>query len=150
MRSDLLQLVFLFLALAAGAGCEELLPKVLGIGCPVLLTLTLLQSVRGSRTTAVAFAVAAGALEDALCSLTPMVSVSYFLMAAALVRRTGHPAVFVLLAYPAYQLWLVLWTAHLNVFSRVLLSVPVGGLTAACVAFLFSSCLRKAGLDEHP
>ena len=37
MKNDVLQLMFGVLALVLGAGCEELLPKALGVGFPILL-----------------------------------------------------------------------------------------------------------------
>ena len=149
MRNDFLEIVFLVLALVCGASCEELLPKVCGLGFPVLLTSVHFLLTRGNPVLGFLFAAAAGATEDALCSLTPMTSVSYFLLTAALVRQVGLPRVLTVLAYPCYQLWLAVWTGGLNVFSRLLLAFPVGLVTALVVGWTLSGLLRKAAIDER-
>lgn len=149
MRNDILQVVFLFLALIVGAGCEELLPKVFGVGFPVLLMSAQFLAARGRSSLGFLFAIAAGAVEDALSSLTPMTSVSFFLLVAVLVRRTGAPWYLVALTYPCYQLWLTVWTGGLNVFTRILLSVPIGFLTAFVVGRIVFDFLRRAAIDER-
>ena len=96
------------------------------------------------------FAIAAGALEDALSALPPATSVSYFLGLAALVRWAGMPRVATLLTYPAYQVWLFVWTSGLGgeVFGRVLLALPVGLVTAIAVGLVLGWIERKAAMDE--
>ena len=148
MRNDLLQILFLLLVLVFGAGAEELLPKFGGVGCPVLLVAVQVLAPRLRLPLALLFAAAAGAAEDALSGLMPMTSVSYFLLAAALVRAVGLPALATAFTFPCYQLWLAVWTGGLNVFTRILLSVPAGLLTASAVAGLISFLMRKAAIDE--
>ena len=149
MGNDFLQLGFSVLALVLGAGCEDLLPSVLGIGFPVLLVSAQVLAVRGTPTTAYAFAVAAGAAEDALSGLAPMTSVGFFLLAAILARRLGTCCRLTSLTYPCYQLWLAVWTGGLNVFSRILLAFPVGLLTAAAVGLVLSWAIRWGAIDER-
>ena len=74
-----------------GAGAEVLLPKVLGVGFPVLMTAVQFFAVRRPAVSVAMFAIAAGAMEDALSALPPVTSVSYFLGLAALVRWSGMP-----------------------------------------------------------
>ena len=86
--------MFAVLALVLGAGCEELLPKFFGVGFPVLLMVVVFLSVRFGLLLAVMLAIAAGATEDALSALTPMTSVSFFLIVAVLVLLILRLAVF--------------------------------------------------------
>lgn len=141
-------MVFALPVLVLGAGCEELLPKFFGLGVPVLLTSVLFLAARAGLPAAVLLAVAAGATEDALSALTPMTSVSYFLLAAAVVRWSGAPRGVAALAYAGYQLWLAVWVGGVNVFSRILLALPIGLLTACAVAGVLAWAVRKAAIDE--
>ena len=76
MKSDLARLAFATIALFAGAAAEELLPKAVGVGVPVLLSLSLYADCRWPSARAVLFAVAAGAMEDAVCSLPAATSIA--------------------------------------------------------------------------
>ena len=131
MTNEVVVLVSSVLVLVFGAGAEVLLPKVLGVGFPVLMTAVQFFAVRRPAVSAAMFAIAAGAMEDALSALPPVTSVSYFLGLAALVRWSGMPRAATLLTYPAYQMWIYVWTdrAGGGVFSRVLLALPVYALT---------------------
>ena len=149
MRNDLLQILFAVLVLVFGTAAEELLPKVVGIGFPVLLVAVQMLTFRFRLPVAVAFAVAAGALEDAVSGLSPLTSVSYFLLVLTAVRALGLPRLAIVLTYPCYQLWLSVWNGGLNGFTRILLSFPVGLLTACVVAGLLSWFMRKAAIDER-
>lgn len=148
MRNDVLQTVFALLVLVLGAGCEELLPKCFGVGLPVLLTSALFLSARIGLPAAALFAVAAGATEDALSALTPMTSVSYFLLAAAVVRWSGSPRGVAAFAYAGYQLWLAVWIGGVNVFTRILMAFPIGLLTAFAVVGILTWAIGKAAIDE--
>ena len=151
MKDSLLVLAFWLVALVLGASAEELLPKFLGVGFPVLLALVGAFSVRRDAPAAALFALAAGAVEDALSSLPPMTSASAFLILAVFVRRSGLPQLAAVFAYPCYQAWLEIWTGGLGggVFGRMLLSLPVGFLTAWTVGFLSETLSRKAAVDER-
>lgn len=135
--------------LVFGAGCEELLPKVCGVGFPVLLSAVVFFSVRGQSAWALLFAVAAGATADALSALPPLTGVTYFLLVAVALLRSDvlRPAGF--LAWPGYQLWLSLWSGGLNVFTRILVAIPVGAVTTLAVAGILSATMRKAAIDER-
>ena len=151
MRNSFLALAFSLAVLCLGAGAEELLPKVLGVGFPVLLVAAQVVAVRWSLAAAMVFAVAAGGMEDALSSLPPMTSVSFFLLAVALVRRSDLPLAASLLTYPAYQVWLSAWTGGLGggVFGRILVALPVGVATALAVGWAIRIAERRAALGEQ-
>ena len=137
------------LALVLGAGCEELLPKMLGVGFPILLMVVVFLSVRFGLLLTVFLAIAAGAMEDAVSSLTPMTSVSFFLIVSVLVRRFGLPYLASMLVFPCYQLWLSVWMGGLNVFTRILVAIPLGSLTALVVSTVLAQAIEKAAIHER-
>lgn len=151
MPSDVFQLIVAVLALVAGAASEELLPKLAGVGFPVLLTSVQFFAVRATLPLAVLFALAAGAAEDALSGLPPMTSASYFLVVAALVRWSETPRMATAVTYPCYQVWLSVWMAGLGggVFMRILAAVPLGLATAVAVSLAMAWTWRKAAVDER-
>ena len=145
------QFVLTVLILVSGAALEEMLPRVFGVGVPVLLSAVLFLSVRRPGPSAPAFAVVAGAVEDALSALPPLTSVSYFLAAALLLRRLGSAWFVPAAAYAAYQVWLSVWVVSIggDVFKRVLLACPVGLATAFAVEVTLAWLCRKAAADER-
>lgn len=149
--NSVLQFCFSLAVLVLGAAAEELVPKVLGVGFPVLLTAVPFMAVRGSGPSALAFAVIAGAMEDALAALPPMTSSSYFLAVALLARYLGSTRVLLAFAYPVYQVWLAVWFADIGggVFGRVLLACPVGWVAAFAVTAALFLFHRKAAVDER-
>ena len=151
MRNNFLVLAFSLVVLCLGASAEELLPKLLGVGFPFLLASVQVVAVRGSLAAVMMFAVAAGGIEDALSSLPPMTSVSFFLIAMAFARRSDLPLAASLLTYPAYQVWLSAWTGGLGggVFGRILVSLPVGMVTAIAVWWVIRIAERRAALAEQ-
>ena len=151
MASEFVVLAFSLLVLVFGAGAEVLLPKLLGVGFPVLLAAVQFTAARRPAVVAALFAVAAGAMEDALSALPPATSVSYFLALASLVRWSGMQRAVTLLTYPAYQVWISVWTSGLggDVFGRVLAAIPVGLVTALAVGAVLGRMERKAAIDEQ-
>jgi len=152
VNDNLRQFVFGFVLLVLGAGLEELLPKVLGVGFPLLLTaVQALSVVIGSFPVVFVLAVVAGALEDALSSLPFLASVSYFIIVALSVRVIGMPRFSVVLTYPCYLLWLALWTSGsgVGIFSRLLMSLPVGGITAFVIGTVVAWVGGKGAVDER-
>lgn len=139
------------LVLVTGAAAEELLPKVLGVGFPVLLTSVQFFATRCGLPAALAFAFAAGAMEDALSSLPTVTSISYFLCAATAVRWSGLSPLATAVTYPAYQVWLSIWMIGFggSVYVRLLLSVPFGVVTALAVGGILAWVGRKAALGEQ-
>ena len=138
--------------LVLGAAAEELLPKFMDVGFPVLLMAVFPLAVRCTRVEGLAFAVAAGAMEEALSSLPPMSGVSFFLAVAIFMRRLGFSGVVVSgLTYPLYQVWLSIWFGNIGggIFGRLLLAVPIGLLTAALVGLTTAWLCRKAALNEQ-
>lgn len=151
MTSELSVLALSFLVLVLGAGAETVLPKLLGVGFPILLTAVQFAAARRSAVAAALFAVAAGSIEDALSALPPATSVSYFLALASLVRWSGMPRAATLFTYPVYQLWISVWTSAPGggVFGRVLAAIPVGLATALAVGAVLGLMERKAAVDEQ-
>lgn len=151
MASDFVQFAVAVIALTVGAAAEELFPKFLGVGMPVLLMASqFFASRRGALAMAV-FAIAAGAAEDALCMLPMMTSVSYFLLSAAVSRISGHPREIALLAFPGYQFWLYLWVSDISggIFLRLLVSLPVGFAVALAVWAALTYLEMKAAVDAE-
>ena len=151
MRNSLLVLAFSLVVLCAGAGAEELLPKILGVGFPVLLASTQVFAVRCPLAAAMLFALAAGGIEDSLSSLPPMTSASFFLLSMAFARRADLPHAAAFLTYPAYQVWLSAWTGGVGggVFGRILVALPVGAVTAFAVGWTIRMAERRAALGEQ-
>ena len=152
MKDNLLQLAFWSIVLLFGAALEELLPKFFGVGFPVLLVAVQLAAFgRLPISLAVVLAVAAGALEDALSGLPAMTTASYLVLVVALVRNFGFPCAAAALTYPCYQLWLSIWEGGLGggIYVRLLLSLPVGLLTAAAVGIAVTWLNGKAAIDEQ-
>ena len=151
MISELSRLVPAVFVLVFGAAAEELLPKFFGVGFPVLLVSVPFLIARCTKAEGLAFAVAAGAMEEALSSLPPMSGVSFFLAVAVFVRRFGYPVMSSGFAYPVYQVWLSVWCARIGggVFGRILLAFPIGCLTAAAVGAAVDWLCRKAALNEQ-
>ena len=151
MKDSFLQLAFWLIVLVVGAGIEESLPRLMGLGFPVLLAAVQAMSCgRATVATTVVFSIAAGAVEDALCALPPMTSASYFLAVAMTLKWSGLFWGALAFAYPCYQLWLEIWTGGLGgeVFNRLIVSVPVGFITSVAV-FASVTCLgRKAPREE--
>ena len=97
------------------------------------------------------FAIAAGAMEDAISFLPPMTSVSYFLLSACFVHWVGFSRATAALTYAGYQVWLVVWQSALGgvVFARLLVAVPVGLMTALAVEWILTTVEREAAVYEQ-
>ena len=151
MISRAVQFVLCVLILVSGAALEEMLPRVFGVGVPVLLTAVLFLSARRTCPFALAFAVVAGAVEDSLSSLPPMTSVSWFVAVAFLLHRFGSAGFVPAVAYAGFQVWLSIWVASIggDVFKRVLLACPVGLVTASAFDAALTWIFRKAAADER-
>lgn len=151
MLNKRIQLAIAVLALVFAAAGEELLPPCLGVGLPLLLAAAVAMARRRPAVTAVFFAVAAGAFEDALSSLPPLTSVGFFLFAAIAARSSLTPAPALFAAYPLYQLWLSVWIAESGggVFWRTLAALPVGAAALVAVAALLFWVDGKAGVNER-
>lgn len=149
MKSDFLHLAFAACTLVLAASGEELLPKFLGVGVPLLLGCVLCFAVRRPLVPAILFAATAGGLEDALSSLAPLTSVGFFLILTVFVRMTGLVRATAVLAYPCYQLWLSVGSDFGGgLFARLLVSLPMGFFASSACAAALGVFRRKAGLDE--
>ena len=151
MLNKRIQLAIAVLVLVFAAAGEELLPPVFGVGVPLLLAGTVATARRRPVTTAVFFAVAAGAFEDAISSLPPLTSVGFFLFAALAAGSRLTPATALFAAYPLYQLWLCVWIADTGSAASVRRNTPppVGAATFVAVGALLFLVDRKAGVDER-
>ena len=151
MLGDIVKFLSSVLVLFLGAALEELLPKVLGVGFPILLIAVQVLASRGGWAATVMFALAAGAMEDALSSLAPMTSISYFLIVASFARWSGLPRLAAAFTYPCYQVWLAVWTVGLGggVFARILVAFPIGLMTAFAAGAALTALYRKAAIDEQ-
>lgn len=150
MANSWIELVLALAVLVFGGAAEELLPKVFGVGFPVLLSAVHIVAARRNAAAAFLFAVAAGATEDSLSSLPFLTSVSFCVLVVLLVRRLEIPRLTMALTYPIYHLWLAVWVEELqgSVFLRMALALPVGLATVFAVGALLGLAERKAGLDE--
>lgn len=151
MRNNVVRLIFVVLALVTGLAMEEMLPKILCVGFPVLLASVVFFASQRSITIAVFFAFCAGFAEDAASSLPFFMSASFFLLTAMAVKVSKLPYVVAPVAFPLYQLWLGVWTVDSNggFFSRVFMSIPVGCVTMAATAWVLDGLYRKVGFDEE-
>lgn len=151
VRSDLLRVVFAAISLVLGAGAEELLPKIIGVGVPILLTVLHFYALRSPIALTVIFAIAAGAIEDALSSLPPMTSVSFFLMVALVVRWMRIHLVATAMIYSFYQVWLAIWMIGMGsgAFSRIFIAIPLGAMTGCLIGWILDTATRKAAIDEQ-
>lgn len=150
MKSEIVQFVFCLLVIVLGGAAEELLPKFLGVGFPVLLSAVVLLTSRRTIPFLVLFAIAAGAFEDALSGLPMATSACFFLMCAAVSRIPVVPREVFVLFYPAYQLWLHVWDSGLrgSIFGRLLLALPIGILTMVAMRLVLTWAERKAAVNE--
>ena len=151
VNPDVIHIALAALVLVFGGTAEDLLPKVLGVGFPVLLASVPVLVARFGRLEGLAYAVAAGAMEEALSSVPPMSGVSFFLAVAVLVRHVGPGWVPALVSYPVYQIWLAVWLVGIGggVFGRILVAIPVGAVTALAVGAAVNGLCRKAAIDEQ-
>lgn len=149
MKNDLVQFAAFLLVLIVGAAAEELLPHFLGVGFPCLLAALLVLAPRLKPVNLIVFALAAGAMEDALAVLPPATSVSFFLAAAAVGRASLFPRATAVLAYSAYQLWISVWvrSPEGSLALRMLLAVPIGLLTLTAVEALLKALGRRAAIE---
>ena len=136
--------------LVIGGAAEELLPKVLGVGFPILMAAVQYRAVKRPIVELVAFAVAAGIMEDSLCSLPIGANISYFLIVALAVKFVDLPRFAAVLTYPIYQLWLVVWAPACqgNIYARLALSLPIGTITAFAVITALLLIERGARLND--
>lgn len=150
MKNELIQLGMAFVALFLGAGLEEMSPKFFGVGFPILLSILQYMAYHRDSHVVVVFALAAGAVEDAISGLPPFASIGFFLMLAMVIRRIQIPMIW-LLAYPAYQLWLLVWMIGIggSIFNRVLVSIPLGALSVLFITLIFGWLDRRSAIDEQ-
>ncbi len=150
MKGEAVQLVIALGALVLGGAAEELLPKLPGVGFPLLLMATIYMATQRGVWQMFMFAASAGAVEDSLASLPWATSIAFFCIVAAFVRTTELEWSAYAFAFPLYQLWVRMWSANLagGIFSRFLLAIPVGLVTAVFVRWVLRRMDRKGAVDE--
>ena len=150
MKSEFIQLVISLAALVVGGAAEEMLPKVAGVGFPFLMAAAVFIAMRLGVPGTVMFAVTAGAVEDSLSGLPLATSSSFFLAVAALARWSEFPHGALVLAYPLYQWWLLVWTggAYGVLFNRILVALPLGLVSAVAAWSALAWLERRASVDE--
>ncbi len=152
MKKDFVNIAIALMALIfCGAG-EELLPKALGAGVPLLLSAAMYFAVRRSQFESLAFAVAAGLVEDSLSSLPFATSTAFFVAAAAVMRAFKLPLAAALASAPAYQLWIWVWLGPRmagSVFMRFAAALPTGAAALLAVASILLWLDGKAAVDEN-
>lgn len=151
MKKDIVHLVFALLALVFSCALEELVPPVLGIGIPVLLSSAVYCAVNRKPVEGLLFALAAGAAEDSLASLPLAASVSFFVVTCSLLKWFKIPPVAAVVAYPLYQFWIWVWLGAAmqgNILLRMLAAFSVGAVTLSTVWVLLRWLDGKAAIDE--
>ena len=147
MKGSVVQFAFILLALVLGGVLETVLPSVFGLGVPILLGAVFFFSTSTRTPVWVIAAIAAGAMEESAASLPPATAIVFFAAFAVAVRFLREPVVWVVAAYPAYQVWLGLVAEGSGAIARAMVAIPVGTLSLAAVAALMSVMWRKAGAD---
>lgn len=150
MKDEVVQFVFILVAIVIAAAAEELLPSFFGIGFPVLLSVVMLIASRVNVLPGVMSAVAAGAFEDALSSLPPMSSICFFTIAALVSRKAYFPRPFLLAVFPAYAVWTSMCKAGPigDALVSLMLSLPLGAVAFVIVLLVLTWAGGKAGFDE--
>ena len=124
-----------------------MLPSIGSLGVPVLLSLAVFFAVETRTPIWIMSAVAAGAFEEAICSLPPGSAIVFFAAIAVAIRFFREPVVWIAVAYPLYQVWLALVADGMGAPGRILLSVPVGAVFLSVALAVLPWLWRKAGAD---
>ena len=150
MKSEFIKVLVGLIAIIVGGAAEEMLPKAADVGVPLLMASSVFMAMKLQVQATVMFAIAAGAVEDALSGLPPATSSSFFLAVAALARWSEFPRGALVLAYPLYQWWLWVWTggAYGVLFNRLLIALPLGLVSAVIAWAIFAWVERGAAVDE--
>lgn len=150
MKDEVVQFLFILVAIVIAAAAEELLPSFFGVGFPLLLSAVMVLASRVNVLPGVMAAVAAGAFEDALSSLPPMTSICFFTIAALVSRKAYFPRSFLLAVFPAYAVWVGMCGMNSigDTFVSLLLSLPFGAMAFGMTLLALAWAGGKAGLYE--
>ena len=147
MKGNLVQFAFIVAAIVLGGALEDMLPSVGSLGLPMLLSLAVFFAFETRTPIWIMTAVAAGAFEEAVCSLPPGSAIVFFAAIAVAIRFLREPVVWIAVAYPSYQIWLALVADGMGAPGRILLSVPVGAAFLVIALAVLPLLWRKAGAD---
>jgi len=147
VKNNLVQFAFIVVAIVLGGALEDMLPSIGSLGLPILLSLAVFFAVETRTPIWIMAAVAAGAFEEAICSLPPGSAIVFFAAIAVAIRFFREPVVWIAVAYPSYQIWLALVAGGAGASGRILLSVPVGAAFLAVALAVLPWLWRKAGAD---
>jgi hypothetical protein len=150
VKSEFIKVLIGLAAIIVGGAAEEILPKAAEVGVPLLMASSVFMAMKLQVQATVMFAIAAGAVEDALSGLPPATSSSFFLAVAALARWSEFPRGALVMAYPLYQWWLWVWTggAYGVLFNRMLVALPMGLVSAFAAWTALAWLERRAAVDE--
>lgn len=150
VKDNAVKFILALLVLCLGAAVEEMLPKFLNVGIPILLSVLPVVALRPPVILAILFSLMAGTVEDSLGSLPLLTSSSFFMLWVILIRRMRIPLLSAVFAFPFYQVWLCIWVTGLNgsVFSRFLMALPLGALTMGVVFVVLQRVFKWVGADE--
>jgi len=151
VKAEFVRFLLPLTVLLLGGVLEEALPKVLSVGFPVLMTAALVLGVVRTRTEAVLLAVFAGVLEDSLCALPLAMTASFLVVVTLCAWALPVARLAPVVAYPVYQLWLVVWTSLPagELWGRLLVSVPISALTVAVLRPLLLAFERRLSSDAR-
>lgn len=147
MKNNIVQFAFIVLALVFGGALEDMLPTIGTLGAPVLLSLAVFFASETRTPVWIMAAVAAGAFEEAVCALPPASAIVFFAAIAVAVRFFREPVLWIVAAYPSYQIWLALVSDGAGALGRVLISIPFGAVCMAAALAVLPRLWRKAGAD---
>ncbi len=150
MKNNFLHLIFELLILLIGTGLEVILPKLVGVGFPILLFAVAFVASRHSLPLVVVFAIVAGMIEDSISFMPFMTSISFYLIIAAISRWANVSSMIVFIVYPMYQIWMMFWVQGISgkIFVRVMAAMPIGLVTALVLGWLLLAIERKAALGD--
>lgn len=148
VKSELARLAFVVLSVVICGAAEEMLPKIAGVGLPLLFAFAVYCGTKFRLVEGFFAVLTAGAMEEALCSLPFATSIVFFVMAAAIARWYLSSIVMMSVMYAVYQLWLCGWTGCLDggVPVRFLSALPSGALAAWIAGWSADRLTRKAGI----
>ena len=150
MKNEAARFAFAAICLVFGGAAEELLPRMFGVGPPVLMAASVWVARRSDPPFALSFAFAAGAMEDALSSQLPLSGAAFFVALALVSRLPSFPSAALFAAYPLHLAWTSLLSSGSGggFFARALASVAAWAVAYAATGVAVACFGREVALDE--
>lgn len=151
VKTELVHFLFPMTVILLGAAAEAVLPQVLSVGFPLLIVASVLLGVRRPAVERALLAAAAGTVVDALGGLPFATTSSFILIVSLCARVMEAPRVTAAAAYPAYQIWLAVWTVLPAgaLWGRLLVAVPLGVLTVIVTGPLLDAFEKGVAADAR-